>query len=96
MMSSPVAQFRKSPSLVSIVRGAQGFAAALEEALRLDTAERRKGRQFVRQHGSDVRLSAALERVTESLRVNANLEIRQDAAARIEGHYPNGFFAVAR
>jgi hypothetical protein len=96
-MSSPVAQFRKSPSLVSIARGAQGFAAALGEAVRLDTAERQEGAPAVRAAASLGRAPVGGTGASDGV-APCECESRDppDAAARIEGHYPNGFFAVAR
>jgi UDP-galactopyranose mutase len=60
VVSSPVAQFEAWPSLVSTARGAHGFAVALDEALRLDSAEQQKQRRdFARQHSWDARVAAA-------------------------------------
>jgi glycosyltransferase involved in cell wall biosynthesis len=67
VVSSPVAQFEAWPSLVSIACGAQGFAAALDEALGLDSVEKQEERrQFARQQSWDARVSTALA-VIESL-----------------------------
>jgi UDP-galactopyranose mutase len=61
VVSSPVAQLEEWPSLVSIARSAPGFAAALDEALGLDTVEKQEERrQFARQQSWDVRVSTAL------------------------------------
>jgi UDP-galactopyranose mutase len=69
VVSSPVAQFEAWPSLVSIARGADGFAAALDEALRLDSVERQAQRRgFARQHSWDARVEAALAVVDGSAR----------------------------
>jgi UDP-galactopyranose mutase len=60
VVSSPVAQFEAWPSIISIARGALGFAGALDEALRLDTpARQEQRRQFARAQSWDLRASAA-------------------------------------
>jgi hypothetical protein len=69
VVSSPVAQFEAWPSLVSIARGAQGFAAALDEALGVDSVEKQEQRrQFARQQSWDVRVSTALAVIDQARR----------------------------
>ena len=69
VVSSPVAQFEAWPALVSIARGTQGFAAALDEALRLDSVEKQEQRRhFARQQSWDVRVSTALAVIDEARR----------------------------
>jgi glycosyltransferase involved in cell wall biosynthesis len=71
VVSSSVAQFEAWPSLVSIACGASGFAAALDEAIRLDSVERQEQRRrFARQHSWDVRVATALTVIDEARRRN--------------------------
>jgi UDP-galactopyranose mutase len=66
VVSSPVAQFEERPSLVSIARGAPGFAVVLDEVLDLDTVERHEHRRlFARENSWDARVAAALQVIVE-------------------------------
>lgn len=61
VVSSPIAQFEQWPALVETARGADRFAAALDEQLRIDsTARQEERRTFARLQNWDARVATAL------------------------------------